>query len=78
MGKDSTGEEIVRRLNVVIALLLERSGDESSISIADRITKLADLGVSPAEIGRILGKPSNYVTATLDRRKGQQRKAKRQ
>lgn len=63
-----SSEEIIKRLNILIALNLDSTA-KNGLSMADKISKLNDLGVSSADIARILGKPANYVTATLSQRK---------
>ena len=69
MEKDHrSSEEIIKRLNILISLNLDSTA-KNGLSIADKISKLNDLGVSSADIARILGKPVNYVTATLSQRK---------
>ena len=76
MEKDQTSVgEIIRRLNILIALSLDKTG-KNGLSMADKITKLNNLGVSSADIARILGKPANYVTATLSQRKTKKEKGK--
>ena len=69
-------EAIIKRLNVLIAILLEQSPTESSRSMTDKIVKLAEVGVPQADIGKILGKPLNYVTAVLSQRKSRKKKGK--
>lgn len=60
-------DEIVKRLDLIIALMLE-SKPETPCSVKDQILRLHRLGLAPAEIGRMLGKPTNQITATLPRR----------
>lgn len=60
--------KILRRLDILIILELEKSQVSTSTPIADKIFRLSNLGIAPAEIGDILGKPVNYITATLSRR----------
>lgn len=67
--KSKAEEEIIKRLNILIAVVLDRSPSGSSTSIADKIRKLSDLGVTPAKIAEILNKPVNYITASLAQRK---------
>jgi len=66
--KTESEEEIIKRLNILIAVVLDQSRPGGSTSIADKIRKLTDLGVPPAKIGEILNKPVNYVTASLAQR----------
>ncbi len=75
MKDDVLLEEILRRLAILISLELESADRLHSVSITEKIERLATLGLSAAEIGRILGKSTNYVTATVSR---QAKAAKRQ
>jgi hypothetical protein len=56
-------EPILRRLDVLIALLLD-TGDGGR-SVSDKAVRLSSLGLTTGEIGEILNKPSNYVAAIL-------------
>ncbi len=67
MEREKRDEEIIKRLNILIALSLDQ-GVENGLSMADKIAKLGDLGVSTADIARILGKPVNYITAHISQR----------
>lgn len=69
-------ETIIKRLNVLIAILLEQSPAESTLSMTNKIGKLVEVGVSPADIAKILGKPLNYITAVLSQRKSRKKKGK--
>ena len=61
--------KIIRRLDVLIALELDKAGGPEGMCLADKISRLSELGLAPAEISDIAGKPINYITATLSRRK---------
>ena len=68
-GSDNQGfADLGRRIDVLIFLAL----DQRLPSMTDKIEKLADVGLGSGEIARIVGKPSNYVTAVLS--KGKNRK----
>jgi hypothetical protein len=67
--------EVIKRLNILIALSLDKT-EKNGLSMADKITKLNNLGVPSSDIARILGKPANYVTATLSQRKTKKKKGK--
>ena len=67
VGHDS---DLTRRLDVLIFLQL----DQRYPSMTEKVEKLSQAGLSSGEIGRIVGKPSNYVTATLSQ--GKKRKGK--
>jgi DNA-directed RNA polymerase specialized sigma24 family protein len=62
--------DLARRLDVLIFLQL----DQRYPSMTEKVEKLSLAGLSSPEIGRIIGKPSNYVTATLSQ--GRKRKGK--
>ena len=68
-SEEKFGRELLLRLDILISLLLETPRANESTSMTDKIAKLADLGLTPAETGRILGKPVNYVTGALSARK---------
>lgn len=75
MPEERWQEEIIRRLDILIALSLEQAEPDSKATITAKVHKLEDLGVAQAEIARILGKPSNYIGALLSARK-RKKKAK--
>ncbi len=62
-------QSLVKRLNVMIALMLDQMEEKQGISMAAKIMRLAGLGLSPSDIAEIVGKPLNFVTATLSQRK---------
>lgn len=66
-------EEIIKRLNILIAILLEQSSKADKVSMTDKIGKLAELGISQPDIAKILGKPLNYVTALLSQKKSRKK-----
>ena len=70
----SSLDAILRRLNILIALQLDMRPEEAAAtSIASRIHRLAELGIGPAEIGSILGKKANYVSAVMGNRRNKPR-----
>ena len=58
-------EAILQRLNVLVALQLDSAPEAATGSITKRIHRLTELGLSPSEIGSILGKKANYVSAVI-------------
>jgi len=60
---------IIKRLNTLISLTLELVSSDKSTSIAEKVQHLLNLGLTPAEVGEILGKPTNYITAVIHRKK---------
>lgn len=65
MDSQEERDPVVIRLNVLINLSLEESGH----SMAARILRLTEMGLSSAEVADIVGKPTKYVAATLAQRK---------
>ena len=57
--------DLGRRLNVLIFLQL----DERYPSVAEKIMKLAEYGLNSSEIGSVVGRKANYVTAALSKQK---------
>ncbi len=74
--KNKVAEDMIKRLDILIGLLLEQSSPETTLSMSEKIGKLADIGVPPAEIARILRRPLNYVTASLSQRKSRKKRVK--
>lgn len=68
MKSANTDQSVVKRLNVMIALMLDQVKEDQATSMAAKIVKLAALGLAPSDIAEIVGKPLNYVTATLSQR----------
>jgi hypothetical protein len=60
---------LIKRLNTLISLTLEVALSGNSTSIAKKVQRLLDIGLTPAEVGEILGKPTNYVTAVMHSKK---------
>lgn len=75
MDNEPLLKEIIRRLDILIALQIEILGGPDASSPTHKILRLSELGMSPSEIAAIIGKTNNYVTATLSRKK-KQKKAK--
>jgi len=59
---DNQLKEITERLDMIIKIMSIRFTEEDS-PLIDQIRKLMTVGMSPAQIGRLLGKPTNYITA---------------
>lgn len=77
MDQDKFQEALLKRLDVLIALSLERPPTEKGATMASRVGRLSSYGLSPSEIASIVRKPLNYVTATLSN-KGKREKGGRQ
>jgi transposase-like protein len=72
-SQNKSSEDVIKRLDILISLVLEQSSAQGAPPMSDKISRLADLGVSPADIARILRKPLNNVTATLSQRKSRKK-----
>jgi hypothetical protein len=76
----ATTEQILtsidRKLEIIAAVLLMSASIQSASTTTERIHALNELGPSPSEIGRYVGKQENYVSATLQKvRKKRARKS---
>ena len=71
MDEEKLLKQIVRRLDIIIALQTEGLAKDEVVIPAQKIKRLASVGLSPSEIATFIGKPTNYVTATLARKKKQ-------
>ena len=65
--------QILKRMDILISLQLEAGGNEK---MTEKIGQLTSLGLGPAEVGKIIGKPTNYVTGMLSAKKRRGKKAK--
>ncbi len=61
--------QILRRLDILISLEFEKPVESKSVSLAGKIKRMAELGLTVSEIASIVGKPGNYITATLSQQK---------
>ena len=66
-----TDSEVLLRLDVISKLLLRAASPPSEgLPIRNQIVLLAQMGLSNKQITAVVGKPSNYVSATLAQHKG--------
>jgi len=63
--KERDMTEIISRLDLIIALLLDQSEGGAKTTTTSRIMKLSELGASPSRIAQILHKPLSSVTASM-------------
>jgi len=68
MTEANYDEEILLRLNVIISLLLDAQVPSSDITISSKIQRLSELGLAPAQVGKIVGRETKYVSAVLSQR----------
>jgi hypothetical protein len=64
MKDGSCDEQIIKRLNVIIGLLMDAQGDAQGVSDATKVKRLLAMGLAPSEVAAITNRPLNYVTAT--------------
>lgn len=63
--KDSNYEEqVIKRLNVIIGLLIDAQGEAQGVSDAMKVKRLLAMGLTASEVSAITNRPTNYVTAT--------------
>lgn len=66
---EKSTDPIEKRLDLIILLLSLLVDHKNLPTISDQIGLLSDRGLAPAEIGRIIGREANYVSASLKGRK---------
>jgi hypothetical protein len=66
--RDGSLESIERRLDLVIQLLCLLVDPKKLPTISDQVGLLSERGLTPTEIGRIVGREANYVSAALKNR----------
>ena len=65
---------LVKRLNTLISLMLEVASPDETASTTKKVERLISFGLSPAEVGEILGKPTNYISAVMHKKKKKTKK----
>lgn len=65
---ESQIKEITNRLDIIIKIISAHLVEED-VSPIEQIKKLSSVGMSPSQIGKLLGKPTNIVTAYMARLK---------
>lgn len=66
--------QVTRRLDIIINLLLQmRPKEARKVSMRAKIQELSDMGLSPAEIGEIVGWAPKSVSAELSKMKKAQK-----
>jgi hypothetical protein len=63
MADAALDDAIVRRLNILILLSLDNAGSRAGLTTTGKVQRLVELGLEPAEVASIVGKPVNYITA---------------
>lgn len=67
--RDDFEKSIEWRLDLVIQLLCLLVDPKKLPTISDQVGLLSERGLTPTEIGKIVGREANYVSATLKNRK---------
>ena len=67
MANTFEAEGLRKRLDTIILLLLEGSADGEQ-TMARKVERLLDLGLSQSDVAQIIGKKLNYVTAIVARK----------
>ena len=77
MTEEQYRKGVLRRFDVLISLQLDAVSPETKVSLASKVERLTNMGLAPSEVGSIIGKPTNYVTAVLATKKKASRKRDR-
>lgn len=65
---DKRHEEVIRRLDALINVLLETAGKNGiPVPMVKRIRILHESGMRPVDISKVLGKKMSYITKELSR-----------
>ncbi len=75
MKEEQFQKELLRRLDVLISIQLDATPSEGQASIVSKVCRLVNLGLAPAEVATIIGKPVNYITAILATKRARTKKA---
>ena len=62
-------EQVERKLDLIAYILLLNLDKKKVPQITEQIAILADRGMSPTEIGKIVGRKANYVSVMAKRSK---------
>ncbi len=74
MKKNEPEDRFIKRLNILISLMLDIVSKENPAQTTEKVERLLGLGLTPAEVGEILDKPTNYVTAVMNTKKKKAKK----
>lgn len=77
MNDEEFHDQVIERMNVLIQLLLDGSPTGEHVSTAARIERLLGLGLSPAAVAKVMGRSTNYVTATSSRKRQSTKRRKK-
>jgi len=58
-------EPLIRRLDVMIALVVRAQPKTVRTGVSDRIRLLSEMGLDSPEIARVVGRGTNYIGAVL-------------
>jgi len=65
---------VIKRLNTLISLMSGIASSKDPTPISQKIHLLSGLGLTPAEIGEILNKSTNYITAITHQKRKRSKK----
>ncbi len=66
---------ILKRLDTLIHLIIAPPGASDDVSLTEKVHRLVDHGLAPAEAAKILGKPVNTVSGIVAQKKKAKTKA---
>ena len=76
MNDEIFKQQLLKRLDIIIRVLIEHSQDGSPQKMTDIVGRLDEMGLETASISSIVGKSSSHVSATLRSYKNKKRKGK--
>ncbi|HEV2619483.1 MAG TPA: hypothetical protein VGU23_06035 [Acidobacteriaceae bacterium] len=62
-------QSILKRLDLIASLLCLLVDMKNVPTITDQIKVLSERGLAPAEVGRVVGREANYISASLKSKK---------
>ncbi|HMR73199.1 MAG TPA: hypothetical protein PKD68_04300 [Candidatus Saccharibacteria bacterium] len=75
MSRENSNQDIIRRLDVIVALLANVIIKDDSSTLRDKILTLSGYGLTSTEIALVLGKSVGYVSKEISvAKKGNGRK----
>jgi hypothetical protein len=72
---DDFQKQLLKRLDLIIRLQLDRGLAENPPSTTSVVHRLFDFGLSAGEVAAIIGRPMNYITAISSAKKAKSKRA---
>ena len=75
MSNTFEADDLRKRLDAIILLLLETSADGEQ-TMSRKVERLLEMGLSQSDVAQIIGKKLNYVTSVVAKKKKRKGNAK--